>query len=228
MTWSPHYCYSCANKTKLLLDGSCVDECPATGYTQTSSACIKQDEPTIQSQISSGSLDAIRMKSAGAIFAHFPCVILLLIPVALLSLWQETGRNSLTAYEMSMLNALALETAALFILALKLCIALGYVKSLQSDHGDDASVLAGLIATALFLVLVHVCAHLAANEFWYRSFHKLWDEQVANDFHEVLEPPSKRARLCCSGRLAMFRFGHVAEWIGFWKAAGWMMGDGDE
>ena len=84
------------------------------------------------------------------------------------------------------------------------------------------SVLWLILLTTLGLILAH---HLLAWSF-YKSFVELWDKYLPSlDLTIEIEKAdaSVPKRKCgCFSLQSMIKIGHVSEWVGLWRASGWV------
>ena len=73
----------------------------------------------------------IEQRNIGTLFAHFPCLLVLFIPIYLMSKCQSIGRNALSNRELMILNLQTLEYIGMWTLLLKVIIGMSHSSAIK-------------------------------------------------------------------------------------------------
>ena len=171
--------------------------------------------------------------------AHFPCLFVFIIPIIAVSKCQSTGASALSNREQLILNFQLLEYIGTWALFVKLIIGLQHNSSskynlIQHDQGradneegllkeeseitffgDDAYT---FMFVVLMMTVAFICQYHLMNEYFYRKFLGVWEDNIKENFHEQFSSAQK-SRFCLQMKLLM-RYLNFHEWIALWKVKG--------
>lgn len=129
------------------------------------------------------SIKAIGLKGFGSLFLHYTITMVVLVPVVLLSICQEQGRNKLTFREQFMLNCSNLEILCLYGLIIKSIIVLALLDKIESVNQVSYNKLGNTCIAVLVLSLAYLISIKSVNVVFFNQFQALWEANVSDDFH---------------------------------------------
>lgn len=116
-------------------------------------------------------------------FLHYTITMVVLVPVVLLSICQEQGRNKLTFREQFMLNCSNLEILCLYGLIIKSIIVLALLDKIESVNQVSYNKLGNTCIAVLVLSLAYLISIKSVNVVFFNQFQALWEANVSDDFH---------------------------------------------
>ena len=106
---------------------------------------------------------------------HYPVTTVVMIPVFLLSLCQEQGRNKLTIKEQFLLNLSNLALLSNQLLIIKSIIALVILGKIESVHDVQFTSQKYAFVATLIMSSIHFILTTAANLLFYHNFQTNWE-----------------------------------------------------
>lgn len=158
------------------------------------------------------------------LLAHFPILLLLLVPCLVIRKCQQTGRTALSNRETLLLSLQLLEYLGTALLGLKGLICYfeynDYLALL--DHQPLENNLVIFYISICIMSMLSIISSHAFNDCFYRKFLQVWEENIREDFHEEFSTRTS-TQCCCCETFNVVRYFNFCEWIPLWRKRGWII-----